>query len=73
VHPREVFKAAIDRLAASIIVVHNHPSGNAEPSGEDLEITRQLVDAGRLIGIPLHDHVIIAADNHTSFAERGLL
>jgi DNA repair protein RadC len=73
VHPREVYKVAIDRLAASIIVVHNHPSGNSEPSKEDLEITRQLVDAGRLIGIPLHDHVIVGGDTYVSFAERGLL
>lgn len=73
VHPREVFKAAIDHRAASIIVVHNHPSGNPEPSREDLEITTQLADAGRIIGIPLHDHLIVAGDRYTSFAERGLL
>lgn len=73
VHPREVFKAAIDHLAASIIVVHNHPSGNREPSREDVEITKQLVEAGKIIAIPLHDHVIIAGDGYTSLAERGLL
>lgn len=73
VHPREVYKAAIDYLAAAIIVVHNHPSGNREPSREDIEITRQLVEAGKVIGIPLHDHLIIAGDTYTSFAERGLL
>lgn len=73
VHPREVFKAAIDHLAASIIVVHNHPSGNPEPSAEDIEVTRQLADAGRLLGIPLHDHIIIAGNRHTSMAERGHL
>jgi DNA repair protein RadC len=73
VHPREVFKAAIDGLAASVILVHNHPSGNPEPSNEDKMITRQLVDAGKLIGIPVHDHVIIAGSRYTSFAERGLL
>ncbi len=73
VHPREVFKRAIDRLAASVIVVHNHPSGNREPSSEDVNVTRQLVEAGRIIGIPLHDHVIVAGDSYTSFAERGLL
>ncbi|MEK7672188.1 MAG: DNA repair protein RadC [Bacteroidota bacterium] len=73
VHPREVFKVAIDRVAAAVIVVHNHPSGNREPSVEDLNITRQLVEAGRIIGIPLHDHLIIAGDSYTSFAERGLL
>jgi len=73
VHPREVFKAAIDSLAAGIIVVHNHPSGNAEPSPEDLEITRQLAETGRIIGIPLHDHLIVAGDKCTSLAERGAL
>jgi DNA repair protein RadC len=73
VHPREVFKEAIDHRAASVIVVHNHPSGNREPSREDIEITRQLVETGKVIGIPLHDHVIIAGDSYTSFAERALL
>lgn len=73
VHPREVFKVAIDYLAASIIVVHNHPSGNLEPSREDIEITRQLVEAGKVVGIPLHDHLVVAGDGFTSFAERGLI
>jgi DNA repair protein RadC len=73
VHPREVFKAAIDYRAAAIIVVHNHPSGNPEPSPEDLAITRQLADAGKLLGIPVHDHVIVAASAWTSLAERGIL
>lgn len=73
VHPREVFKAAIDYLAASVIVVHNHPSGNREPSAEDIAITRQLAEAGKIIGIPLHDHIIIAADHYTSLAERGII
>jgi DNA repair protein RadC len=71
VHPREVFKTAIDASGASIIVVHNHPSGNPEPSREDIDITRQLVEAGRIVGIPLHDHVIIAGNTYTSMAERG--
>lgn len=73
VHPREVFKVAIDHLAASIIVVHNHPSGNREPSREDIDITKQLVESGKIVGIPLHDHVIVAGDGYTSFAERGIL
>ncbi len=73
VHPREVFKVAIDSLAASIIVVHNHPSGNPEPSREDLDVTRQLVESGRTLGIPLHDHIIVAGDRFCSLAERGLL
>jgi len=54
-------------------VVHNHPSGNLEPSREDIEITKQLVEAGKVVGIPLHDHLIVAGDGFTSFAERGLI
>jgi DNA repair protein RadC len=73
VHPREVYKMAIDHLAASVIVVHNHPSGNREPSREDIEITKQLVEAAKVVGIPLHDHIIVAGDGYTSFAERGIL
>lgn len=73
VHPREVFKAAIDGLAASIILVHNHPSGNPDPSNEDKMITRQLVESGKIIGIHIFDHIIVAGNKYTSFAERGLL
>ncbi|HXX62162.1 MAG TPA: DNA repair protein RadC [Bacteroidota bacterium] len=71
VHPREVFKVAIDHVAASVIVVHNHPSGNPEPSREDVEITRQLAEAGKIVGIPLHDHLIVAGEGYTSLAQRG--
>jgi DNA repair protein RadC len=73
VHPREVFRAAIVGTCAAIIVAHNHPSGNPEPSSEDVSVTRQLVEAGKIIGIPVHDHVIFARDKYTSFAERGLI
>jgi DNA repair protein RadC len=73
VHPREVYKAAIDNTAASIVVVHNHPSGNPEPSREDIEITRQLAETGKIIGIPLHDHVIVAGNAYTSLAEKGVV
>ena len=73
VHPREVFRGAIVATAAAIIVAHNHPSGSAEPSSEDLEITRQIVQAGKIVGIPCYDHIIFAGDTFTSFAERGLL
>ena len=73
VHPREVYKVAIDNGAAAIIVVHNHPSGNPEPSTDDIDITRQLAEAGKIIGIPLHDHLIVAGEQYTSHAERGLL
>lgn len=73
VHPREVFRGAIVATSAAIIVAHNHPSGNTEPSAEDLSITKQLVEAGKTVGIPVHDHIIFADDTYTSFAERGLL
>jgi DNA repair protein RadC len=74
VHPREVFKLAYMMNAASIIVAHNHPSGNAEPSSEDITMTKQLVEAGKILGIPLHDHIIVTEQNgYTSFAERGLI
>ena len=73
VHPREAFRAAVMRLGAAIIVAHNHPSGNVEPSREDVSITRQLVETGKIMGIPLHDHVIFADGRYMSFAERGLL
>jgi DNA repair protein RadC len=73
VHPREVFRAAIAEAAAGVIVVHNHPSGNPTPSGDDRAVTRQLAEAGRLLGIPLHDHVVVGGDQFFSFAEAGLL
>jgi len=73
VEPRSVFKAAIEANAASIILCHSHPSGNLEPSREDIRITRQLVEGGKLMGIPILDHIIIAEKSHTSLAERGLL
>lgn len=73
IHPREVFRIAIAENAAAVILVHNHPSGNTEPSREDLTTTRQLVDAGRIVDIRVLDHVIIAGEAYTSFAERNLL
>jgi DNA repair protein RadC len=73
VHPREVFRAAIAEAAAGIIVVHNHPSGDPTPSAEDRAATRQLSSAGRLLDLPLYDHVIIAGDRFVSFATAGLL
>ncbi len=72
-HPREVFRSAIAEPAASIILMHNHPSGNPEPSSDDIQITKQLVESGKILGIPVHDHIIITASSYTSFAERGLL
>ena len=73
VHPREVFRHAILEPAASIILLHNHPSGNAEPSAEDIQITKQLVESGKIMGILVQDHIVIAGDMFTSFAERGIL
>src|SRR6266567_2577183 len=73
VHPREVFRAAIAEAAAGIIVVHNHPSGDPTPSADDRSVTRQLVDAGRLLDVPVYDHVIVGGERYVSFAEAGLL
>ncbi len=72
VHPREVFKAAMLNNAYGIICLHNHPSGDPEPSREDIEITRRLVDAGKIIGIEVIDHVIIG-EQYLSMKEKGLM
>ncbi|HSJ08794.1 MAG TPA: DNA repair protein RadC [Longimicrobiales bacterium] len=72
VHPREVFRAAITESAASMILVHNHPSGDPTPSPEDREVTRQLAEAGRLLGIAVLDHVVIGDGRYISFVEAGL-
>lgn len=69
VHPREVFRIAVIESAASVIVLHNHPSGNLEPSAEDIEITRQLVEAGQILGIPVHDHIIITGESFASLRQ----
>ncbi len=73
VHPREVFKPAILASAASVVLVHNHPSGDPEPSEEDLAITKRLVEAGELLGIGVLDHVLIASRGVVSFRSRQLL
>ena len=67
VHPREVFEPAIRHLAAQVIIAHNHPAGDPEPSQEDSEITKQLVEAGKLLGIDVKDHVIVSKTNFFSF------
>lgn len=69
VHPREVFKNAIINSANAIIVVHNHPSGDSQPSDQDTEITKNLQKAGKIIGINVLDHIIIGEDNYYGFAE----
>jgi len=73
VHPREVFKPAVIASVAGIIVGHNHPSGDPEPSPEDLTITRRLVDAGALLGIELHDHIVFTERAFISLKARGSL
>ena len=70
VHPREVFGPAIRMGAAAVIVGHNHPSGDPEPSPEDLEVTRRLVDAGKLLGIPLLDHLVCGREAYVSLRDR---
>ena len=73
VHPREVFKPAIKAGAASVILAHNHPSGNVEPSREDKSVTKRLVETGQTVGIVVLDHVILGGLSSYSFKERGLL
>jgi DNA repair protein RadC len=73
VHPREVFTDAITDRAAAIICAHNHPSGNLEPSSQDIEITRQLVNSGEILGIKVLDHVIISKNGITSLRESGYM
>jgi DNA repair protein RadC len=73
VHPREVFRLAICESAASVIFLHNHPSGDPTPSQDDLKITRQLVEAGRLIDIRVLDHLVIGYRRYTSLAKKGMI
>lgn len=73
VHPREVFKAAILSNSASVILFHNHPSGNPEPSKTDIEITKRLVEAGEIIGINVIDHVIVGDEQFLSMKEKLLI
>jgi DNA repair protein RadC len=73
VHPREVFREALLEPAAGVILIHNHPSGNPSPSEEDLRVTRQLVEAGKLLGIKVYDHIILAGENYRSLADEGLI
>lgn len=73
IHPREVVKKALDLGAAALILVHNHPSGSPEPSRADIAITQRIAEAGRLLGIVLHDHVIIGREGHVSLRAKGLI
>ena len=73
VHPREVFEPAVRNLAAQIILAHNHPSGDPEPSEDDLEITKRLVESGKILGIEVIDHIIITKTGFISFKEKNLI
>lgn len=73
VHPREVFKEALRRSAASIICVHNHPSGDPTPSREDIEVTKRLGECGKMLGIEVLDHLIIGENKYVSLKEKGYL
>ena len=73
IHPREVVKKALDLGASALILVHNHPSGSPEPSRADVQITNKIAEAGRLLGITVHDHVIIGKEGHVSLKAKGLI
>jgi DNA repair protein RadC len=73
VHPREVFEPAIKYSAAQLIIVHNHPSGDPQPSQDDISITKRLIEAGKLLGIEVIDHIIITKNAFLSFQEYNLL
>lgn len=72
-HPREIFSGAIEDRASSVLIAHNHPSGEASPSKQDIKMTQQLVAAGILLGIPLRDHIIITQGSHFSFKRSNLI
>ena len=72
-HPREVFAGSLKDRAARVAIAHNHPSGEAEPSNQDVATTQQLIAAGQILGIPLYDHLIITAKGHYSFRKNGLI
>lgn len=73
IHPREVIRRALDLGATALILVHNHPSGSPEPSRADIQITNKIAEAGRLLGIVVHDHVIIGREGHVSLKAKGLI
>lgn len=73
IHPREIIRRALDVGSSALILVHNHPSGSPEPSRADIQITRQIAEAGRLLGITVHDHVIVGREGHVSLKAKGLI
>ena len=72
VHPREVFRAAIISSAAHVVLMHNHPSGDPSPSNADIQVTRELVSAGKILGVDFLDHIIIGQPNHASLRDMGI-
>ena len=72
-HPREVFSGPLKDRAASVIVAHNHPSGDSAPSKEDIKTTQQLIAAGQLLGVPLHDHIIVVREGYYSFRQNQMI
>lgn len=73
IYTREVIRRAIDLGSAALILVHNHPSGSPEPSRQDIEVTRQIIEAGKRLNISVHDHIIIGSHGHSSMRAKGLL
>ncbi|MFC3214166.1 RadC family protein [Novosphingobium panipatense] len=73
IHPREVIRRALDLGATAVILVHNHPSGSPQPSRADIDITNRIAEAGRLLGVAVHDHVIIGREGHVSLRAKGLI
>ncbi|WP_298469838.1 DNA repair protein RadC [uncultured Erythrobacter sp.] len=73
IHPREVIRRALDLGASALILVHNHPSGSPEPSRADIQITQRIAEAGRLLGVTVHDHVIVGREGHVSLRAKGLI
>lgn len=73
IHPREVIRRALDLGATALILVHNHPSGSPDPSRADIEITNRIAEAGRLLGVTVHDHVVIGREGHVSLRAQGLI
>ena len=73
IHPREVIRRAMDIGASALILVHNHPSGSPEPSRADIQVTQRIAEAGRLLGVTVHDHVIIGREGHVSLRSKGMI
>lgn len=73
IHPREVIRKALDLGASALILVHNHPSGSPQPSRADIQITQRIAEAGRLLGVAVHDHVIVGREGHVSLKAKGLI